>query len=67
MSTTKTYLEEARYLVSNHSNWSLESLTNQYCKEMKCDQGTAIYFLEKAIEDDVKCMDPILEDDYDGI
>jgi len=65
MSAVRTYLEEARDLINKHGNWSLESLTNQYCREMKCDQGTAIYFLEKAIEDDVNCMDPSFETDYE--
>lgn len=68
MSAVKTYLEEAHDLVTNHSDWSIESLTSQFCKDMRCDQGTAVYFLEKAIEDTLQ--EPVydnFEDDYDGI
>ena len=52
MGAIKTYLEEATGLVHNHQSWSIESLTNQFCKDMKCDRGTAVYFIEKAIEND---------------
>lgn len=64
----KTYLQEATDLVHNHQSWSIESLTNKFCKNMNCDQGTAVYFLEKAIEDTFQ--EPVydnFEDDYDGI
>lgn len=60
MSAIKSYLEEARNLVNNHGNWSIESLTNQFRKDMQCDHGTAVYFIEKAIED------TLTEPEYDN-
>lgn len=53
MGTMNTYLQEATDLVYNHQSWNIESLTNQFCKDMKCDRGTAVYFIEKAIENDI--------------
>ena len=66
MGAMKTYLQEATDLVHNHQSWSIESLTNKFCKNMNCDQGTAIYFLEKAIENEVIHTNVYdFEDNYD--
>lgn len=69
MGAMKTYLQEATDLVQKHQNWSMESLVGVFCKNMKCDQGTGVYFIEKVIESgtpsDWYSYD--FEGDYDGI
>lgn len=62
----KSYLQEARYLVDSHPRWRIESLVNKFQKEMKCDEGTAIYFIEKAVEDDLVAT-YYDGNEYDGI
>lgn len=66
MGAMKSYLVEARSLVENHPNWSMDSLVSHFSKTMKCDIGTSIYFIEKAMED-VMIADAYAGDDYDGI
>lgn len=65
MSAIKSYLQEANELVSLHPKWSIDSLVSRFKKDMGCDQGTAVYFLEKAIENAPAYYD--IEDEYDGI
>jgi len=67
MGAIKSYLHEATILVESHPTWSMESLVNRFRVLTRCEEGTAIYFIEKAIEDSSNLYIPDVEmmgDDY---
>lgn len=56
MGAMKSYLEEASHLVHKHPAWSEERLVNEFAAIMKCEKGTSIYFIEKAMEEEALSM-----------
>lgn len=65
MSQVKSYLNEAIELINNHPNWSPEHLTQQFMASKLCDEGTAIYFVEQAM-DLADVVEPIYSEDDDN-